>query len=133
VWIGFSVIKLKVDGGGLLGKVARAIKSVVDPRGEQAARELMSALVANTPIDTGYARSRWVFNSDGPYQLKYGVSKDNPLFGEFSYTISNDASYIQYLNLGSSKQAPAYFIEATILAYGYKIDKALQATYTPQG
>lgn len=53
-----------------------------------------------TPVDTGYARSRW---KSTKYVFRPG--------GE----ITNDADYIVYLNQGSSKQAPAYFIERVLM------------------
>jgi len=54
-----------------------------------------------TPVDTGYARSRW-------------KNKKNLLLpgGE----IINDTPYINRLNAGHSKQAPALFIERALLA-----------------
>jgi len=48
-----------------------------------------------TPVDTGFAESRW--SHDGKH-------------------ITNDAEYIDRLNSGSSEQAPAYFIEETLLS-----------------
>jgi hypothetical protein len=58
-------------------------------------------LKAATPIDTGYARSRWEVDET-----------------EDAFYVKNDADYIQYLNEGSSKQAPAYFVESVALKYG---------------
>ena len=54
-----------------------------------------------TPVDTGFARSRWKVRK---YILLPG--------GE----ITNDADYIARLNQGSSRQAPAYFIEQALMA-----------------
>ena len=62
---------------------------------------LTTALKEATPIDTGLARASWRIN----------LLKDN-------VEIINDVPYIEYLNNGSSKQAPAYFVEATALKYG---------------
>lgn len=53
-----------------------------------------------TPVKTGYARSRWKARKN--YFVPGGE-------------ITNDAEYIVYLNQGSSKQAPAYFIEQVLL------------------
>lgn len=61
---------------------------------------LLNDLVLATPIDTGNARESW----------NLSVEKD--------FIIKNDAEYIEYLNEGSSKQAPARFIESTALKYG---------------
>ena len=56
---------------------------------------LVNKLKSATPVDTGKARDGW--HSEGN-------------------TIVNDVEYIDYLNEGSSQQAPAYFIEQTVLA-----------------
>lgn len=50
-----------------------------------------------TPIDTGFARSRWVRAELGPH-----------------IHVVNDAAYIMRLNDGWSAQAPAGFIERCI-------------------
>jgi len=47
-----------------------------------------------TPIDTGEARDGWIATD---------------------HSIENDVEHVKNLNEGSSKQAPAYFIEKTIL------------------
>lgn len=52
-----------------------------------------------TPVDTGFARSRWVNRKN--IILPGGV-------------IENDAPYIVFLNQGSSRQAPAFFIERVL-------------------
>ncbi|QGH74606.1 hypothetical protein KNU84_gp098 [Bacteriophage DSS3_VP1] len=54
-----------------------------------------------TPVDTGYARSRWKVKR---YLLVPG--------GE----ITNDADYILRLNQGHSQQAPKFFIEQALIA-----------------
>lgn len=59
------------------------------------AKVLVDALKEATPIDTGEARNGW------KYQNK---------------SILNEVEHIKYLNEGSSVQAPAYFIEKTILS-----------------
>ena len=62
---------------------------------------MLAMLKAATPKDTGFATSRW---------------KISGLFPE--YRVENDASYIEYLNQGSSKQAPSFFIESIALRFG---------------
>ena len=58
-------------------------------------------LKAETPVDTGHARDSWTTTP----------TKDG-------FDIANPVEYIDYLNQGSSKQAPAFFIETTALKYG---------------
>lgn len=64
---------------------------------------MKDALADATPVDTGYARSRW--------DTSLGVSQQ----GTLQVSITNDAPYIEELNRGSSRQAPARFIEETLL------------------
>jgi hypothetical protein len=59
------------------------------------AQELISALKAETPVDTGRARDGWLY-------------RDN--------AIINDVEYVNELNQGTSKQAPSHFIEMTLLS-----------------
>ena len=62
---------------------------------------MVGDLVAATPIDTGKARASW------------SVEKRADV-----YDVKNDVDYIQYLNQGTSKQAPSRFIETIALQYG---------------
>lgn len=55
---------------------------------------ILQNLRDETPVDTGEARDGWYATDD---------------------SISNDTEHIKVLNQGSSKQAPAYFIERTVL------------------
>lgn len=71
-----------------------SIKAAMDTARVKALDTIVADLQAATPVDTGYAQSRWKHD---------GVS------------ITNDAPYIEELNAGHSKQAPAYFIEQTVL------------------
>lgn len=54
-------------------------------------RKLMTAITARTPIDTGAARAHWEF--------RRGSSKE--------FIINNPLPYIQRLDQGWSRQAPA--------------------------
>jgi len=71
---------------------------------KQMRRSLASMLVmleASTPFLTGFARSRWRIEGIFP-----------------RFRVLNDAAYIEYLNRGSSKQAPAFFVESVALRFG---------------
>lgn len=82
--------KLKLEGEKLTKEQAR--KQVASMQ-----KDLRDA----TPVDTGYARSRWKTTEVGEVFL-----------------VENDAPYIQYLNAGTSKQAPSHFVEGVALKYG---------------
>ena len=93
--------------------------------------DTVNELKATTPVDTGRARNSWVLTSDpnnfvdaeggypgiGGYPLPpVSTTKIETLF------ITNGTPYIEDLNRGSSKQAPARFVENTVLK-----------AYTPDG
>lgn len=89
-----------------------------------------------TPVDTGYARSRWALSIGEPIQAEDGVQ--NPLEiggelaaaialsqaqtavkkwkGEGSIWITNPLEYVVYLDEGSSDQAPEGISDAAIAA-----------------
>jgi hypothetical protein len=92
--------------------------------------------VVETPVDTGRARSNWIVGS-GPSTAAIdayvkgekgstgGQNADAALQQARDFLdgndvkviyISNNLSYIEYLNAGSSAQAPAGFIEAAVQA-----------------
>lgn len=62
--------------------------------------DIVRELEEATPVDTGFAKASW-------------VAVDNVIF--------NTAEYIEKLNTGSSKQAPAHFIEEICLKHGRAI------------
>lgn len=103
-------------------KLRAAVEEVADYSGEMAAKRLMQALILATPIKTGYARSQWTFERKPNPPLSKSVSTSS-MFGlrESNFQVSNYAPYIIYLNQGSSRQAPAFFIEQTILEQGFKL------------
>ena len=61
---------------------------------------MTQALKDATPVDTGRARDGWHAEYIGDV-----------------YNIRNPVEYIDKLNEGSSKQAPAHFIENTVLLF----------------
>lgn len=94
-------------------------------------------LLEDTPVDTSKALSNWVVTADDPWRIEIEAHHEGVLGstqeqsiasakvaarqqyarvkpGE-SLFISNNAHYIGDLNNGSSRQAPAGFIEASIL------------------
>jgi hypothetical protein len=107
---------------------------------EQQISEVMSALAINitsklkekTPIDTGWARANWIPSVGEPYDLD--ISGDDDLDFESSNIASvagenelinyhidkgpifivNNVPYITFLNEGSSRQAPAGFVQKAI-------------------
>lgn len=95
-----------------------------------------------TPVDTGHARANWVPSVGAPYTaeasgasaheagvaavISYKLS-DGPLF------VSNNAPYIGLLNIGSSKQAPAGFIEMAIDEAVAKVQSSFNVDFGSAG
>ena len=85
------MIKIKTKGSFLDDFKKKSKESL-----ESVKRELVEELAAATPVDTGEAKSGWRVEGD---------------------SIVNDVEHILPLNDGTSKQAPARFIERTLLAH----------------
>jgi hypothetical protein len=100
-------MSFKMTVQNIHAELQRITRSRAEERDLQASKEVASMkeeLVAATPIDTGLARRSW------SVEKRPGV-----------FYVRNSAPYIEYLNQGSSKQAPARFIEGVALKYGLPI------------
>ena len=84
----------------------------------QSVTNMAADMKAATPIDTGLARSSWRIVETG--------NKDIP------YKVENLVPYIEFLNAGSSKQAPPYFIEKIALSYGKPVGAVVQIKESPE-
>lgn len=95
-------MKIKLTGkSAVLKKISNEQKQVVSLNLRQKTTAILEALQNVTPVDTGLAKDSWKMSKN-----------DN------GYKLVNDVPYIETLNKGSSKQAPAHFVEATALKYG---------------
>ncbi len=84
-------------------------KTVTKENNRKQVSTMVSELKAKTPVDTGLAQSSWKTTEN-----------------ENGINVENTAEYIQYLNEGSSKQAPARFIESTALKYGVPVGAVVE-------
>jgi len=108
-----------------------ALTSELAEAREVIATEFVKDIVPRTPVDTGHARRNWQVNwgvptgnelpgvdKAGSDTVTSGVSKvrtgrnRNPFL---PVVIENNVPYIGRLNAGSSKQAPANFVELSIV------------------
>lgn len=126
-------------------KLAKQIDNAASNCAIDTARFIINNLAYQTPVDTTQAVSNW--------QLGLGSAKTNfipphflGMFGQTHHAsaqktlalaeeefkkkkpgqaihITNNAPYIQALNNGSSKQAPAGFVEKAVLLASYKVSK----------
>ena len=87
---------------GELRKLAKSIREATLSNTQLTATKLVEALAAATPVDTGKARDSWT--------LEKGSKND--------VIVSNELDYINYLNEGSSEQAPSHFVEKTAIKFG---------------
>jgi hypothetical protein len=95
---------------GRLEKTVRAVAPVVD-----------AELVATTPVKSGRARANWNPSLNVPdTTIREPNQKQSidPIAAAYKITdtilISNNLPYIKKLNAGSSKQAPAGFVDKAL-------------------
>jgi hypothetical protein len=125
--------------GGLVQTIQRTVVDI--------ALKIHGELVENTPVDTGWARSNWLFAVGGPAPGPVGTreSVDSSeattqaaslvggyRLGQGAVYITNNVPYIYDLEHGSSRQAPKGFVIRSILggvsgAQKHKVIVALQA------
>jgi hypothetical protein len=93
-----------------LEKTVRAVALIVD-----------AELVATTPVDTGRARSNWNPSLNTPDTSIVEPNQKKPIqpaLAAYKITdtilITNNLPYIKPLNNGSSKQAPAGFVDIAL-------------------
>jgi hypothetical protein len=90
------LISIKLKGVNREFKSAqKKLKAEAELKKSLLKSKTLNALKEATPVDTGKAKDGW-------------YSTDNE--------IKNDVEYIRQLNAGSSQQAPAYFVESTVLS-----------------
>lgn len=80
---------------------------IVEGEVDSQTAEALEALQEETPVDTGQARDSWFAARARPDITRREVES----------VIYNTTDYIDELNEGSSRQAPARFIESTVLRF----------------
>jgi hypothetical protein len=69
---------------------------------ELGSKALLKSLKEATPVDTGKASAGWKLRK----------------LSKHKYALENNVEYVEYLNQGSSAQAPKNFIELAALKHG---------------
>ena len=113
--------------GKQLRKARLEIISETDDMRKAITIELFNSVILDTPVDTGRARGNWqcsggspMLNSveredpTGSQATSEVVSKVESSFGDGSMFLSNNLPYIQRLEFGHSKQAPAGMVRKNI-------------------
>lgn len=104
--------------------------------------EVVAELVETTPVDTGWARANWVPRIGqpvaGPSGTREAVSTADQSQGLASLAgykieqgaiyVTNHVPYIKALNNGHSKQAPAGFVEESVLRALRAVEAKNQST-----
>lgn len=120
-----------------LGYLARRLRTIaieVPDKADELIRKVAIAidqvLVTETPVDSGNARSNWIPSFNAPVlSPRIGIGPSPaPLMAEMqakvatydgdihrSIHLSNNVVYINRLNDGWSKQAPAGFVQAAVM------------------
>ncbi len=78
---------------------------------QRVSKLLIDDLKKDTPVDTGLASNSWSMETR-----------------KSSVVVSNDVAYIKHLNEGSSRQAPAHFVERAALKYGTPLGAITEST-----
>lgn len=142
--MGFAIGTSGADFRSRMNLVSERVKGQVERKIAAYGVTLIKALVQNTPVLTGQARANWQASLSGspgasligpggyttdPRQLAHGPPASVP-FGTYeeaaiataqSYragqvlTIFSNLPYIEQLNSGYSRQAPAGFVETAIM------------------
>jgi hypothetical protein len=89
------MIKIKFDSKNFLKKITADVANASEKDFKKRMSELNTQLALATPVDTGAAAQSWKVTGSA---------------------ITSDCEYMDILNAGSSKQAPAFFIEKTLLS-----------------
>lgn len=74
-------------------EITKQVDGIIDA----VAKEVYVRIYNRTPVDTGFAQSRWVLTR-----------------GKEDFVVSNDAPYISYLENGHSGQAPMGMVAVTM-------------------
>lgn len=109
-------------------RVMDALGRATAKAGNNLALAIHAELVVTTPVDTNFARASWIPSLGAPSTADAGspespsqaaaaagaatvASSSSPTAKRF---VTNNAHYIGRLNAGSSKQAPAAFVQRAI-------------------
>lgn len=91
-------MKFSVKGvDSLIAEIAKKQKSITEEGAAKIKHELVDRLKERTPVDTGEARDGWQIDQKG--------------------NIVNPVEHIAALNNGHSNQAPAHFVEQTVISF----------------
>jgi len=108
-----------------LRELAEGLEDRVGTVLQEATESVHGTLVLGTPVLTGFARSNWQVGTNGPPSgtvpirsevetIESGQSVIRSARRASHFEIVNNAHYIGLLNAGSSRKAPAGFVQKAI-------------------
>lgn len=125
------------DFANRMRKRASQVEDKVNLAVVNLAMDIVTQVAEDTPIRSGRAQSNWITSVGGPVPYY----KENPFMNNGAQEsidmartmlsgynggvihIVNNVSYIAQLNAGSSRQAPALFVQSAILRATYKFKR----------
>lgn len=111
---GFNVSLDKIDWDAEMRRVEWEIENIVEDDLISKVEYATDTLRQVTPVDTGRARASWKNNLASRGRIKiFGMGRKDP-----EVEITGNVPYMEKLNTGWSKQAPAYFIEEVLIRIG---------------
>lgn len=103
--------------------------------------DLFGRIITKTPVDTGFARGNWNLSFDKPdagvssehadkgggkvYARALAVAGQVPMAGRVMW-ITNGVPYINRLEYGHSKQAPAGMVRISLVEVSNSLNRALK-------
>jgi len=113
-----------------LDVVDQEVRDIIQQASVATALNAVVALQQATPVDSGRARASWnISTEEGDFKKGFGAIDTDSLLRTTALTqtnseglisdiyLTNSAPYINELNRGKSDQAPARFIEKTLLQF----------------
>ncbi|MEE8608999.1 MAG: hypothetical protein V3S55_15450 [Nitrospiraceae bacterium] len=114
--------------------IVQALEKVTERIVVEVTLDVTANLIEETPVDTGWARANWVPSIGTPFEANLSDVPSDPRQAAAAATrqesaearmltykldrgvvfVTNNVPYITKLNLGSSKQAPAGFVQRAI-------------------
>lgn len=89
--------------------ILEEVKAAMDQVIIDVSQQVLDRVTELTPVDTGFAQSRWELGA----------------VNEEGFEIHNDANYIEYLENGSSTQAPNGMLGITLMEVPRMVDEAV--------
>lgn len=111
-----------------LSKWAAATQDKLDALVRQTCQEMAERVVRDTPVDTGFLRGSWQPSIGSPSEgTGPGVGAVSVVAAQMEagqrFFMINNASYARYVEYGTSRMAPRYFVRDNVGRFQSIADK----------